>query len=701
MRFLDTRTGQFVVRDPEKTRYAILSHTWRTWEQTYGELKIVQARYGGPAGTGYASPPASPSSQSHTVPTETDLSIWDDSELSRKIRDACRVAREAGYDYLWIDSCCIDKSSSSELTESINSMYKWYGDATECYAYLADVPPGEDPRSPKSSFRSSRWFERGWTLQELVSPSEVKFLSNDWNIIGTKHILVDLISEITGIPDEALLHEKSLDEFSVAQRLSWAANRTTTRVEDRAYSLLGIFDINMSTLYGEGERAFRRLQEEILRRIPDQSLFAWQDVYQGPDMSEQPIADQAECTLRCLEWSPSVLLASSMNDFSADSRDIQIVPHAVLDRLQLSSLSTIEYTPSPQGIRTQIPLLPLSRYFPQSATIAYPDGIPRSQWYLAILGCEHKSRPGSLLGRVCYIPPSGTGIDLLCSGCVVVSPAPSRSDDQPDLFPLSSATIERCREHITLKTVYISHPERASTQSDTRDPRYQPHKTINLLLRRKTGDALRAQGYTAGFRGPDEDHPTTHWLTLSCDDHTITVEYRHTLEYHGRRLTVEADVKMSRPALDAAGEIEADPRSVKWWGYAPWNKLLDRTQEITFTLATKKLAVKLSLDWAALSHYSLRVDIVTEALLVESSPSLQLAQGTDASGSGAGGEADIGAEAGTSEGGVLQPDGDALLPRQYSDGPPSPLEAREGEEHGAGTKVGEEVEVEREGCVWG
>ncbi|TBU36689.1 hypothetical protein BD309DRAFT_1024137 [Dichomitus squalens] len=182
--------------------------------------------------------PPSPPLREEDLPVPPK-SIWDNPELSPKIREACRVAREAGYDYLWIDSCCINKTSSSELSESINSMYQWYGRSVECYAYLADVPPGEDPCSPKSKFRSSRWFERGWTLQELVSPSEVKFLLNDWNIIGTKHVLVDPVSEITGIPDEALLHEKSLDEFSVAQRLSWAAKRETTRVEDRAYSLLG------------------------------------------------------------------------------------------------------------------------------------------------------------------------------------------------------------------------------------------------------------------------------------------------------------------------------------------------------------------------------------------------------------------------------------------------------------------------------
>ncbi|TBU57945.1 HET-domain-containing protein [Dichomitus squalens] len=588
-------------------------------------------------------------------------SIWCDPRLSPKIREACRVAREAGYDYLWIDSCCIDKTSSSELSESINSMYQWYGHATECYAYLVDVPPGKDPRLPKSKFRSSRWFRRGWTLQELIAPTRIKFLSKDWEVVGTKYTLAYLIDEITGIPEEALLHEKALDTFSVAQRLSWAANRTTTRVEDRAYSLFGIFDINMPTLYGEGERAFRRLQEEILRRVPDQSLFAWQYVYQGPDMSEQPIACEVEYTLECIEWSPNVLLASSMNAFGADSRDIRIVPHAVLDQLQLSSLSTIEYTPTPQGIRTQIPLLPLSCYFPQSATIEYLNEIPGSQWYLAILGCEHKSSPGSLLGRVCYISPSGTGVDLLCSGCVDVSPTPSRRRRQLDLFPLSSATMERCHEHITLKTTYISHPERASTQSANWDARYKPHKTINLLLRRKTRDSLRAQGYTAELRGPDEGHPTTHWLTLSGDDCTITVEYRHTLENAGHRLMLEADVKMSRHALDEAVEIVGNPSSVSWEEdpvMLPWFPML-YMKEVTFTLAVEKLTVKLGLGWAAPSHYYIPVGIVTETLPVESSASLQLAWGIGAEGPGAGGEADeqdTGAEAGASEGGVLQLD---------------------------------------------
>ncbi|EJF64687.1 HET-domain-containing protein, partial [Dichomitus squalens LYAD-421 SS1] len=234
MRVLDTWTGQFMELDPEKTNFAILSHTWRKKEQTYNELK-----------------------------------------LSRKIREACGVARKAGYRYLWIDSCCINKASSSELSESINSMFQWYGRAKVCFAHLADVPSSDDPRAAESAFRKSRWFERGWTLQELIAPLSVKFLSEDWTEIGTKLALADLVEEITGIAEDALVHAKSLDDFSVAQRLSWTASRKTSRKEDSAYSLLGIFNINMSTLYGEGERAFRRLLEEIVRRVPDQSVFAW------------------------------------------------------------------------------------------------------------------------------------------------------------------------------------------------------------------------------------------------------------------------------------------------------------------------------------------------------------------------------------------------------------------------------------------
>lgn len=200
-------------------------------------------------------------------------SIWDDLELSPKIWDACAVARTNGFRSMWIDSYCIDKSSSSELS------YAWYARAIVCYAsYLADVPAGEVHGAPHSKFRRSRWFTRGWTLQELIAPRHVEFIAQDWTHIGSKHTLVNLVEGVTGINERALLHLTSLDKFSVSQRLSWASKRRTTRVEDEAYSLLGIFDISIPALYGEGQRAFRRLQEEVMRRIPDQSLFAWGDV---------------------------------------------------------------------------------------------------------------------------------------------------------------------------------------------------------------------------------------------------------------------------------------------------------------------------------------------------------------------------------------------------------------------------------------
>ncbi|TBU21808.1 HET-domain-containing protein [Dichomitus squalens] len=599
MRILDTWTGQFVEVDPKETKFAILSHTWREREQTYDELKIVQARYGGPSRTGYTSRPSSPSFGSHSHPTRTDRSIWNDDELSRKIRQACRT-------------------SSSELSESINSMYQWYGRANVCFAHLADVPSGDDPRATQSAFRRSRWFTRGWTLQELIAPLNVIFLSDDWNVIGTKSTLIGPIEDITSIPAEALLHTKSLDDFSVAQRLSWAATRETTRMEDEAYSLLGIFDINMPTLYGEGERAFRRLQEEIVRRVPDQSLFAWTDVYQGSDIHRRSTAGGEKYSLARYKYGVS-LFAASINGFAADSKDIAVVSPAILHQFGRSDLLSTEYTPTPQGIRTQLPVLPLSRLFPQ-VEVVFPGNVPESQWYVAILGCEHRRSAGCLLRRVCYIPPSDTGIEFLWPGYVRISPTPGRGSHQPpDLFPLSPATIERCRDAIQIRTVYISHPERATAQSG--DARLEPHQTINLVLRKATRDDLRAQGYTAELRDPDEGHSTTHWLTLSNDDHTITVEYRHTLEDDGRRLRVEGDVKMSRRALDEAEDVEADVSSVEWWDYSRlWRSSLD----VVFTLAGKQLTLKLGLDWAAPSHYYPHVDIVEVVGMEETTPAVLL-----------------------------------------------------------------------------
>jgi hypothetical protein len=157
-------------------------------------------------------------------------------------------------------------------------MFKWYRKASCCYAYLADVP--EDCSSGKilegdNRFAQSRWFTRGWTLQELLAPKHVKFLTKDWTEIGTKETLLVPIQKATGIHLRVLKDISWLREFSIAQRLSWAARRKTTRVEDTAYCLMGLFGIHMPMLYGEGKKAFRRLQLELIREYNDPSLFAW------------------------------------------------------------------------------------------------------------------------------------------------------------------------------------------------------------------------------------------------------------------------------------------------------------------------------------------------------------------------------------------------------------------------------------------
>ena len=184
-----------------------------------------------------------------------------------KIRFCGEQARRDDLQYIWVDTCCIDKSSSAELTEAINSMFRWYREAAKCYVYLSDVSKGNYDHLPrsiwKSAFRGSRWFTRGWTLQELIAPTSVEFYSSEGMRLGDKRSMEQQIHEITSIPVRAL-RGNPLSDFSFEERLSWAIKRETTREEDKAYSLLGIFDISMPLIYGEGrEKASKRLQEEI------------------------------------------------------------------------------------------------------------------------------------------------------------------------------------------------------------------------------------------------------------------------------------------------------------------------------------------------------------------------------------------------------------------------------------------------------
>ena len=194
--------------------------------------------------------------------------------LSTKIHDFLLQAEEHGFDWAWADTCCIDKTSSAELTEAINSMFDYYSLSEICYAYLSDVPPGHDANSWE--FENSLWHTRGWTLQELISPKNVVFMANDWTRIGTKYDLADVLGQLQNMPPASVLRfEKDIGDASVSQRMSWASRRNTTRVEDEAYCLFGLFGVNMPTLYGEGRNAFYRLQEAIMSMSPDTSLFAW------------------------------------------------------------------------------------------------------------------------------------------------------------------------------------------------------------------------------------------------------------------------------------------------------------------------------------------------------------------------------------------------------------------------------------------
>ena len=259
----------------------------------------------------------------------------DEAKLKRgyeKLLSCCKQALKDNLTYIWIDTCCIDKASSAELSEAINSMFNWYKQSRVCYAYLQDVKSWEDHYKSDSAFRRSQWFTRGWTLQEMIAPNEVKFLGEDWLEIGQKKYMSRLLYEITKVQEAVLLDpHNNLEDVCVSQKMYWASSRRTTRLEDRAYSLLGLFNVSIPILYGEGLRAFARLQEEIIRTSFDHSIFAWQ-----------------------LKSYYSGLLAECPDDFS-NAADIRKMPmrdyHALFD-MNIPSLS---YNMSNMGLSVKMP----------------------------------------------------------------------------------------------------------------------------------------------------------------------------------------------------------------------------------------------------------------------------------------------------------------------------------------------------------
>jgi hypothetical protein len=223
--------------DDNPPPYAILSHTWIQGEEvTYNDLV---------AGRG---------------------------KDNSKLRFCAQQARRDGLDYFWVDTCCINKSTVQELSTAINSMFRWYKHASVCYVYMSDISVSHEVTDAVArktwgeAFRHNRWFRRGWTLQELLATSTVKFFSKEGRPLGTKTSLEQEVHETTRIPIEAL-RGRPLSEFSIEERFSWTTKRATTFKEDKVYCLLGIFGVYLPLIYGEGEaHATRRLMKEIKRR---------------------------------------------------------------------------------------------------------------------------------------------------------------------------------------------------------------------------------------------------------------------------------------------------------------------------------------------------------------------------------------------------------------------------------------------------
>ncbi|OTB19247.1 hypothetical protein K445DRAFT_18854 [Daldinia sp. EC12] len=326
MRLLNTHS--FELRSDDQAAflqdgYAVLSHRWVGKEVTFDQL--------------YKYLPAIKAAEKPLSSPQVD-----------KIRAACITARNQGIKWMWIDSCCIDKSSTVEETESINSMFKWYRDATVCITYLCDVDKNfsPEPTTPQP-FRSinrdgpSEWFFRGWTLQELLAPRRQLFYDTHWNYIGTKDDLAYSLEQITGIEMAYLTSKRHFGEASIAAKMSWMAKRTTTRVEDIAYSMLGIFNVNMNPQYGEGIKAFRRLQQILLSTSTDESILAWR----MPTLNAG-----AKYNFNLTDWKPDEWgLLAPFPEWFKDSGRVTVAGHP-------STSTESRFSMVPSGIRAPVVL---------------------------------------------------------------------------------------------------------------------------------------------------------------------------------------------------------------------------------------------------------------------------------------------------------------------------------------------------------
>jgi hypothetical protein len=306
-------------RDSKASEYAILSHRWGNSKDEVSFEDMLTGRAEGKKGY-------------------------------MKLVGCCKQAQRDGLQYVWIDTCCIDEANSAHVSEAITSMFTYYEQSRVCYVFLNDVLLDSSAKENLclSSFARSAWFTRGWTLQELIAPRQVKFFDSSWVFLGykTDEPLSSVIESVTGIDQIVLNIPATIELISVSRKMSWAAQRTTTRIEDMAYSLMGIFGVYMPTLYGEGYHAFIRLQEAIIRTSNDHTIFAW---------TSPPIAPLG----RGFEHI-STMLALSPAQFESSSR-FKPLSHSEYNKALIPG-HRLEYTITNAGLAIRIPLVRIDEF---------------------------------------------------------------------------------------------------------------------------------------------------------------------------------------------------------------------------------------------------------------------------------------------------------------------------------------------------
>ncbi|KAI0458483.1 HET-domain-containing protein [Xylaria acuta] len=451
--------------------YAILSHTWGEDEVLFQDLSTP----GHKKKPGY-----------------------------QKIEGCCQQAILDGFEFVWVDTCCIDKRSSAELSEAINSMFRWYGDAQVCYVYLIDVLWEGDSKESSAALRKSKWFTRGWTLQELISPVALRFFDTRWSImfrvdknnIGwpDDNTPYRLIEEVTGIRSwyKYSIHSihTELNRVPVTTKLSWVSGRHTTRVEDMAYCLLGLLDVNMPLLYGEGHKSFLRLQEEFLKKHHDPTVVCW-----GFGMNISEIKNiQEPFGPSCL--APTPLLFRGFRNVDLKKMDNHpngaprlgwiIAPRGLqieLPVVQFDARNSVYIGVTDYHACHRFLAIPLYRYSISDAYVCVPNCGP------FLLGeLELSFNPHNLKRKTVYLD---SNVNVYYNPALVKTPTQQLNVDMTILY----------ENGFVLDSIYPPAIVRGSRVCFMNEAEFLKPKYLNLVLRRKQGETLFLR-FTCPIRKP-------------------------------------------------------------------------------------------------------------------------------------------------------------------------------------------------------